>query len=83
MQPDVQLGYKTLEEVEDILNHIWEIFREELTRMASKRKGKTLDIGELEAVMKLCLPNALNSASTRFGKIAIEAILRNKKKRII
>lgn len=70
----MQLEKYTLDELDELMFHLLEIFDKELHELKRKefRFGKTVSPRDLETVVKLCLPKGLAAPVTEFANTAVE-----------
>lgn len=71
LMPKLKLRKLTLHQLDDFLNHMMEMFFEEIHTLQRKKRQKTLDVNDAAAVLKLCLPPKYAIAASKF---AIEAV---------
>ena len=74
LQPKLQLASSTVSIIDELLNHVMELFEEELTLMNKVRKTKTLTVKQLEKVTKFCFPINLQIKANDYACKAVQNI---------
>lgn len=72
LQPRMQLAASSVSVLNDLLNHVMELFGQELTLMSKVRKFKTLTVKQLESVTKLCFPKLMQKRAVHYDCLAIK-----------
>lgn len=85
IDPKMQIGRLTLQQLDDFLSHIIENIDKELQPlMSSKKRGsKTLSVRDLDTAVKLSLPVGVGGLARKFGDQALEVYFKNTKMKSI
>ncbi|GFT18423.1 hypothetical protein NPIL_501881 [Nephila pilipes] len=70
-RPNLQLSSRSVEEINDFMRHIIEMFEIHLQSLMLSSYRKTLTVTQLEKVTRLCLPKILDEFAIGFGRYAV------------
>ncbi|GFR31650.1 hypothetical protein TNCT_430011 [Trichonephila clavata] len=73
-KPNLQLSNKFVEEMNDFMRHVIEMFGNHLESLMESNYRKTLTASQLEKVTRLCLPKLLDDFAIECGRHAIARI---------
>ena len=71
INPKMQLATSTVYVLDDLMNHVLELFEKEIKSLNRVQKAKTLTVKQLEAATKLCLPKMLRKKVIEYGWLAV------------
>ncbi|GBN18824.1 hypothetical protein AVEN_141947-1 [Araneus ventricosus] len=65
--PDMKLSSNALEDLDNLISSVYQMYCSELKRLTSLTKKKTLSIRDVETATKLCIPGKRKGNAMNFG----------------
>ncbi|GBN19811.1 hypothetical protein AVEN_168664-1 [Araneus ventricosus] len=66
--PDLKLSSNALEDLDNLISDVYQLYCSELKRLTSLAKKKTLPTKEVETATKLCIPGIRKDNAMNFGR---------------
>ncbi|GBN29861.1 hypothetical protein AVEN_225082-1 [Araneus ventricosus] len=68
VSPDMKLSSIALEDLDNLISNVYEIYCSELQLLSSHTKKKTLTAKDVESATKLCIPGNMKNKAMDFGR---------------
>ncbi|GBM28245.1 hypothetical protein AVEN_181317-1 [Araneus ventricosus] len=69
--PSMQLSSNALEDLDNLISSVYQMYSSELKRLTSLTKKKNLSIKDVETATKLCIPGKRKDSAMNFGRYCV------------
>ncbi|GBL98296.1 hypothetical protein AVEN_174090-1 [Araneus ventricosus] len=66
--PDLKLSSNALEDLDNLISNVYQMYCSDLKRLTSLTKYKTLSTKDVETATKLCIPGKRKDNAMKFGR---------------